>query len=313
MRIKRKINYFKIFDDELKRHLIKIEKYLFYCKIREVLLSFLFLFLISLFIFSSLAISSSSYYLTYQVNLSINSFVTESYNGTVTLYLQNYSYNNVVFDVIGTGNLYSFAQQTNFNITKVILMEAYNGTYTKPVGLGDGFPMLNGTELKSLSSGKFSGNNNGTTYNVSKETIVIGGVKYQTYKLYGSKTEVGESGSVSIWVNQSNGIIVKIIEKASSVLGAITITVTLTSASLPKYLLQAENNGQINTASTATTETTSIQSTTVTSTPNVSQPVTHQNLTTNNSPSDTPALLIIILAVVVIVILFIVIRKKGLF
>ena len=199
---------------------------------------FLLIFLVSIPTYIIVSYSHP-YYLVYQVDLTINSFITENYSATIIFYLENYSPTEITFSTVGSGNLYSFAQQTNFNISKVILMEAYNGTYMKPIGLGEGFPMLNNTELKSLRSGKFFGNNNGTYYNVSKEVIDIEGIKYQTYKIYGNKIEMGESGSVCIFVNQSNGMIIKLVENASSFLGSIFIIVTLVKASLPSYLLQS--------------------------------------------------------------------------
>ncbi|QIW23188.1 hypothetical protein EWF20_02870 [Sulfolobus sp. S-194] len=258
-------------------------------------LIFLFILLMSISIYITVSYSHP-YYLVYQVNLTINSFITENYNATIILYLKNYSSTEIIFSVVGIGNLYSFAQKTNFNISKVILMEAYNGTYIKPIGLGEGFPMLNSTELKSLRSEKFFGNNNGTYYNVSKEVIDIKGMKYQTYKIYGNRIEVGESGSICIFVNQSNGMVIKLVENASSFLGSIFITVTLVKASLPSYLLQS--NIVSTTTVMAFTETSSIKTT--------SSSPSHES---NNLSSNI--LVFITFVVIAIVIILVILLKKS--
>ncbi len=250
----------------------------------------IFFLLLMISTFSYPTVSYSQYYLVYQANLSIKSIISENYNASITLYIKNFSNNEVVFSVIGTGNLYSFAKQTNFNISKVILMDACNGTYTKPIGLDEGFPMLNTTELEALASGKLSGNNC-ACYNVSKEVINVGGTEYQTYKIYGSKSELSGSGSICIWVNQSNGVIIKIIEKASNYLGTITITATLVKSSLPSY-------------STNTSLTTTINSTTT-------QVPSHYSDKPENFHSNFTTLIIIgIIAIVAV--LAIVLKKVNL-
>ena len=227
--------------------------------------------------------SSPHYYLTYQVYFSINSFIKENYTATITLYIDNYSKNYVTFTVVGTGDLYQFAQETHFNISKVILMEAYNGTYTRPIGLGEGFPMLNETELHSLRSGK--GIMQGVYYNVSNATIVINGVEYQTYKIYGSKSEAGASGEVCIWINKSNGVMVKLVEKANSVLGSIYIKVILVKSSLP------QKKESVTTTTTMTTTTIS-------------------SITKPTSKPGNPYVLLAILAVIVATIVLVLKLRK---
>ena len=167
---------------------------------------------------SSTKISSLKYF----VIVYINSFISEEYNGSITLSILNYTNNTVYFNVIGVGNIYKLS----INLTELLLMDAYNGSYKANISLGSGFPQLSEKQLAELRSGTFT--INGSNVVIQNTTLKLGNNEFKAYEIEASKSTYVGTGSLYIWVNESNGIILEIKEEASSALGTVVVYSTLT-------------------------------------------------------------------------------------
>ncbi|MEJ2776062.1 hypothetical protein WIW90_07530 [Sulfolobaceae archaeon RB850M] len=168
--------------------------------------------------YSSTNISSLKYF----VVVYINSFINEEYNGSITLNILNYTNNTVYFNVIGIGNIYKLS----INLTELLLMDAYNGSYKANISLGSGFPQLSEKQLYELRSGDFT--INGSNVVIQNTTLNLGSNVFKAYEIEASKSTSIGTGSLYIWVNESNGIILMIKEEASSALGTVVVYSTLT-------------------------------------------------------------------------------------
>jgi len=105
-------------------------------------------------------------------------------------------------------------------------MDAYNGSYKANISLGSGFPQLSEKQLYELRSGDFT--INGSNVVIQNTTLNLGSNVFKAYEIEASKSTSIGTGSLYIWVNESNGIILMIKEEASSALGTVVVYSTLT-------------------------------------------------------------------------------------
>jgi hypothetical protein len=214
--------------------------------------------------------------LTYQVSFSLNALVvSQQGTGVVTQHVLGGTNFTLLFSTFGYGSIYSLASKDNVNLTSYFLMEMYNGTYNKSVGLGNGFPMLSSSELESLKTGNFQENGSEATvvacnYTTSKGTFPV-------YKITLVKSEALGTGNITLWVNASNGVIMQEYIEVSTFLGSATITAKLVNWSIPQ-----PNASQVSSSTTVSNTTFTTSSATMTSTT-----YTHIPVTTSSGPRPT--------------------------
>jgi len=234
----------------------------------------LFLALSILGVRSSAGLPSGSE-LTYQVSFSLNALVvSQQGTGVVIQHVIGVTNSTLLFSTLGYGSIYSLASKDNVNLTSYFLMEMYNGTYNKSVGLGNGFPMLSSSELESLKTGNFKVNGSEATvvacnYTTSKGTFPV-------YKITLVKSEALGTGNITLWVNASNGVIMQEYIEVSTFLGSATIAAKLVNWSIPQ-----PNASQVSSSTTASTTTSTTSSATTSTT------YTHTSVATSSVPQPT--------------------------
>ncbi|WP_054846684.1 hypothetical protein [Sulfuracidifex tepidarius] len=173
--------------------------------------------------------SAISYYTS--VCLEALSIIKEQGNGTVIQYVTGDSNGEVYFRTQGYGSIYSVASKNNMNLTEYFLMEMYNGSYSTSIGLGSGFPMMSQKELSSLKAGTFTVN--GSQATVSTCTFSSPKGDFQAYKVNLVKSESIGTANMTIWVNETNGVILQLLIVASTSFGSATIFSTVKNWHFP--------------------------------------------------------------------------------
>ncbi len=160
--------------------------------------------------------------LSYYTSMCLNAlFVKEGGNGTVIQYVTGVTNNTVSFNTIGYGSIYSFATKDKENLTKYFLMEMYNGSYVTSLGFGSGFPMFSAKEMEALRSGSFTVNGTQVTTSTCEFKSPKG--TFPAYKVNLVKTESVGTGNITIWVNESNGVVLQYCIIATAYIGSATI------------------------------------------------------------------------------------------
>lgn len=220
--------------------------------------------------------------LSYKVSMKISSIISLQYNGTVNFYVNHVNSSVVNYTVIGYGSIYQFANQHNINLTELFRITMYNGTYLRQIGYGNGFPMFSKSQIQNITNSSYV---KITTFNTPLGT-------FKAYEISLQENTVEGSGVVTIWVNQSNYVILGIYEQASSLLGSITLNLIITGAKI--------GNSNNNTSENLTT----------TSANHIVNPtITLGTSSTDSLRSNLLFILVPVIVIIIILIIFLLKRK----
>ncbi len=195
--------------------------------------------------------SAISYYTSFC--LEALSIIKEQGNGTVIQYVTGDSNGSVDFCTKGYGSIYSLASKNNINLTEYFLMEMYNGSYVSSVGLGSGFPMLSQKELSSLKAGTFTINGSQATVSTCSFSSPKG--VFPAYKINLVKSESIGTANMTIWVNETNGVILQLLIVASTSFGSATVFSTVKGWYFPRDQTSTQTSTSSNSITRSSTST----------------------------------------------------------